>query len=242
MAYTYIIGWSVYNKWYYGVRYAKDCNPTELWIKYFTSSKHVKRFRMKYGEPDIIKIRKIFNDSCKAIKWEQKVLKRLNVEKRKDFLNAKNSTTNTIIINSNNTSFKKGNIPWNKNLIMSEFYYSEWSIRYSREKTEDELLKLSKKGKERFANIELREVYSERTKEQFSNNEFRELHKNKCISHSDKIWINDGVKNKRVTKEKYKKYFSDWNLGRIISEINLLKLKQGRNNGNKYRNREIKTS
>ena len=42
--YTYIIGWSSLNKWYYGVRYAKNCKPEDLWKTYFTSSKHVKEF------------------------------------------------------------------------------------------------------------------------------------------------------------------------------------------------------
>jgi hypothetical protein len=40
--YTYLIGWSHLNKWYYGRRTAKGCHPSELWVKYFTSSKSVK--------------------------------------------------------------------------------------------------------------------------------------------------------------------------------------------------------
>lgn len=48
--YTYLIGWSKLNKWYYGSRTAKNCHPSELWIKYFTSSKFVKEFRRLYGE------------------------------------------------------------------------------------------------------------------------------------------------------------------------------------------------
>lgn len=43
--YTYLIGWSEYDIWYYGVRYAKGCNPADLWVKYFTSSKFVREFR-----------------------------------------------------------------------------------------------------------------------------------------------------------------------------------------------------
>jgi hypothetical protein len=52
--YTYLIGWSSTNKFYYGVRYAKKCNPSELFISYFTSSKHVKSYMKKHGNPDII--------------------------------------------------------------------------------------------------------------------------------------------------------------------------------------------
>ncbi len=60
--YTYIIGWSLYNKYYYGVRYAKNCNPNDLWKTYFTSSKYVKEFRNNHGEPDIIQVRKTFEN------------------------------------------------------------------------------------------------------------------------------------------------------------------------------------
>jgi len=65
--YTYLIGWSTLNKWYYGVRYSKRCNPNDLWVKYFTSSKLVKQFRNKFGEPDVVEVRKIFNNSEDAI-------------------------------------------------------------------------------------------------------------------------------------------------------------------------------
>ena len=37
-------GWSNFNKWYYGVRYSKNCNPSEFWVTYFTSSKYVNDF------------------------------------------------------------------------------------------------------------------------------------------------------------------------------------------------------
>lgn len=77
--YTYLIGWSSYNKWYYGVRYAKGCHPKDLWVTYFTSSRHVKQFRESHGEPDIIQIRKTFSNSPEALAWEEKVLKRMNV-------------------------------------------------------------------------------------------------------------------------------------------------------------------
>ena len=86
--YTYLVGWSEHKKYYYGVRYAKLCNPDEFWVKYFTSSKYVHEFTEKYGEPDIKQIRKTFKESSSAIGWERKVLLRMNVLYRKDFLNA----------------------------------------------------------------------------------------------------------------------------------------------------------
>jgi len=86
--YTYHIAWSNINKHYYGVRYAKGCNPKDLWVSYFTSSKLVTKHRKKYGEPDIIEIRRTFDNSHKAIIWESKVLRRLKVLKNDKWLNA----------------------------------------------------------------------------------------------------------------------------------------------------------
>ena len=62
--YTYLIGWTKYNVWYYGSETGfktKIANPSNLWKTYFTSSKYVKQYREKYGEPDIIEIRKVFS-------------------------------------------------------------------------------------------------------------------------------------------------------------------------------------
>lgn len=87
MSYTYLIGWSKHNIWYYGVRYANGCQPIDLWTTYFTSSKYVKEFRETYGEPDIIEVRKIFKNQKNAIKCEDRVIKTLKLYENKNFLN-----------------------------------------------------------------------------------------------------------------------------------------------------------
>lgn len=87
MAYTYLIGWSEHRKYYYGVRFAKNAQPEDLWISYFTSSKHVKKFAKEHGTPDIIEIRKIFDDVQEARNWEHKVLRRLKVKNNDIWLN-----------------------------------------------------------------------------------------------------------------------------------------------------------
>jgi hypothetical protein len=89
--YTYLIGWSHLNKWYYGVRYAtkthclyeSGCHPEDLWTTYFSSSKIVKKYRKIYGEPDVIQVRKTFMDAESAIQHEQKVLTRLKIHEEK---------------------------------------------------------------------------------------------------------------------------------------------------------------
>jgi hypothetical protein len=89
--YCYLIGWSTQNKWYYGARWAKNCSPCDLWKTYFTSSKIVKKYREKYGEPDIIQIRKTFSIREEARLWEEKVQRRLNVIKDEKWLNRHHS-------------------------------------------------------------------------------------------------------------------------------------------------------
>ena len=85
--YTYLIGWSKLNVWYYGVRYANSCNPNDLWKTYFTSSVYVRDFRNIHGEPDVIEVRKLFSEKQKAQLWEAKVLKRLKVLEKDEWLN-----------------------------------------------------------------------------------------------------------------------------------------------------------
>ena len=85
--YTYLIGWTKHNAFYYGVRYSGTCHPSDLWVSYFTSSNSVKKFRAEFGEPDIIQVRKTFSSTSKARTFETKVLRRIKVKIRKDFLN-----------------------------------------------------------------------------------------------------------------------------------------------------------
>lgn len=85
--YTYLIGWSKQNLWYYGAQYGKKANPDKLWITYYTSSKYVKSARVLFGEPDIIKIRKKFNCAKQCKRWETKVLRRMNVVSQEIWLN-----------------------------------------------------------------------------------------------------------------------------------------------------------
>lgn len=85
--YTYLIKWSSTGMKYYGVRYAKGCHPSEFWVSYFTSSDYVTQYIEQHGEPDIRVIRRLFKKSTQAKLWESKVLKKLKVASRSDFLN-----------------------------------------------------------------------------------------------------------------------------------------------------------
>ena len=73
---------------YYGVRYAKNCDPKDLWNKYFTSCKKVKELITEDGINSFdFKIRKIFESKVDAINWENKVLRRLKVKRKKEWIN-----------------------------------------------------------------------------------------------------------------------------------------------------------
>lgn len=87
LPYTYLIGWTKLNKWYYGVRFARNCHPDDLWKKYFTSSIDVKHLYSIYGNPDVIQVRKTFSSIDAARNWEHKVLVKLNVVKDDKWLN-----------------------------------------------------------------------------------------------------------------------------------------------------------
>lgn len=64
-----------------------------------------------FGDPDILEIRKTFLsiDACRE--WEHRVLKRMRVIYRDDFLN---KTDNKSICPKLSAAYNKGKIPWNK--------------------------------------------------------------------------------------------------------------------------------
>ncbi len=107
--FVYLIGWSFHNRFYIGSRYGKNSHPSQLWTKYFTSSKSVKSFRIEYGEPDIIEIRKTFNSGEKAHDYEIKLLQRIRAVKDNKFLNL-----------SDSKKLRSNGVAWNKGIPMPE--------------------------------------------------------------------------------------------------------------------------
>jgi hypothetical protein len=92
ISFTYLLKHIPTNKYYYGVRFKKGCHPKDLWTKYFTSSKKVKGLIKRYGKKSFIfEIRKTFKTQQQAINWENKVLRRMKVIYREDFLNQTNN-------------------------------------------------------------------------------------------------------------------------------------------------------
>lgn len=85
--YTYLIGWSKLNLFYYGVRFSKNCHPDDLFKTYFTSSSEVKKIIIEHGNPNIIQIRKTFESAERARLWEHKVLTRMKVASDEKWIN-----------------------------------------------------------------------------------------------------------------------------------------------------------
>jgi hypothetical protein len=85
--FTYLIGWSHLDRWYYGVRYANGCHTSDLWTTYFTSSTIVKEFMKEHGQPDIIQVRRKFDTEAAAIRYESRILSRLKVLSSDKWLN-----------------------------------------------------------------------------------------------------------------------------------------------------------
>ena len=98
MPYTYLVTFthpqSSEKLRYYGVRFAKGCDPNELGTKYQTSSRYVKSLIEEHGiECFEFAVRKTFKDAEAAIKWERHVLTRLNVLRRSDWINQSTGTS-----------------------------------------------------------------------------------------------------------------------------------------------------
>lgn len=88
--YTYVVLFPSLNQLYYGVRYARNCHPSELGVDYKSSSRHVKRLLEIHNDAIFI-VRKIFADIESATVWETRVLKRMNAARHNSFLNKHNN-------------------------------------------------------------------------------------------------------------------------------------------------------
>lgn len=88
MRYTYLLKHIPSGKLYYGVQYAEDSNPTDFWTRYFTSSAYVHDLIEQDGLNAFeFEIRRTFDTREQAQNWESKVLRRMKVDIREDFIN-----------------------------------------------------------------------------------------------------------------------------------------------------------
>lgn len=77
---------------YYGVKWSIGCHPEILGQTYFSSSKTVKQLIQEQGKDKFyFEVRKVFYNVNDAINWENKVLRRMKVVERDDWLNKTNN-------------------------------------------------------------------------------------------------------------------------------------------------------
>lgn len=207
--YTYLIGWTRHNKFYYGVRYAAGCDPADLWVTYFTSSTHVSQFRTSYGEPDIIQVRKTFSSAAAAISWETRVLTRIGVISSEHWINRTNNkaivyerTPESIAkfvskVRGRTSPFRGRSHTEKAKQVNREKHLGKKTGRTSADFTDEWKRKISesKKGKVR-----------EQTQEEKQARSVRAISDGFNKNAVGKIWINNGVVSKRVTPESVNDY------------------------------------
>lgn len=86
--YTYFLFNKITGQKYYGVRYANNCTPEELWSTYFSSSKYVKQLIEIHGKDSFeYEVRKTFKTPHEARSWEERVLRKLDILNNDIWLN-----------------------------------------------------------------------------------------------------------------------------------------------------------
>jgi hypothetical protein len=91
--FTYCITFTITGQKYYGVRYAKNCHPMQLWTTYFTSSVIIKNLINLYGKDAFLyEIRKTFSSANDSRKYEHKFLSKINAARNPNWLNSSNGS------------------------------------------------------------------------------------------------------------------------------------------------------
>lgn len=88
LPFTYLLVHKRTGKLYYGVRCSRGCHPSDLWTKYFSSSKIVKAIIREEGlDAFSYEIRKTFDTREDALRWEHRFLTRVNAAESDRWLN-----------------------------------------------------------------------------------------------------------------------------------------------------------
>lgn len=120
MAFTYLIGWRELDRWYYGYSSKPE---SDLWTRYFTSSRGVDQFRVEHGEPDVVRVHKRFETKELANDFETRFLQRVGAVKSARWLNRHDRerfigpSVYTAESRRKMSEAKRGKDPWNKGLI-----------------------------------------------------------------------------------------------------------------------------
>jgi hypothetical protein len=200
--YTYLIGWTDQQKYYYGVRYAKNCSPGDFWTKYFTSSPAVLSMRLLHGDPDIRQIRKMFSNREQARQWETRVLTRMKVVVREDFLNKNNAPAPPINnrVMSADTKEKIGSS--NRGKPKSEAHKQKIRVARAKQVNTRKGIPVSEETKQKIREARAKQITTDETRKKMSESRKGEKH-----------WTY-GKPRSEETKQKIR----EANLGKVLSE------------------------
>jgi hypothetical protein len=182
--YVYLLKNKTTGKKYVGVRWAKDCHPSEFWVEYFTSSKVVHSLIKIFGKDDFnFKIVHTFETAEKAILKEAKYVK-LAVNKE-DYLNMRHSP----ISNSEKCS-QAGKIGGMLQVMRKQGIHKQ---------TREERLEILKIARQE-QNRRKKNPFSHASREKQSERGRRGGPKNKGF-----VWLTDGTANIKYTKKMQEK-------------------------------------
>ena len=183
--YTYLVGWSEINLYYYGVKYGANANPDTFWKNYFTSSKDVAEYRKIHGEPDVIQVRQIFSNPQDAIDWEIKVLTRVLSENNPNRDKWINKCVHYLNYVGTPESNKVLSIAKRKYLAnrTPEQIKRDYQVRLMNASNKEANRKISESQKKRFADPEYKQWYRDNVWDNPERNE--KLRQNTTAKHSD---------------------------------------------------------
>jgi len=243
-----MIGWTEIDEpmLYYGVRWANKHKSTEdLWTHYFTSSTHVKEFRKKHGDPNLIQIFE-HNTKEEAIAVEDKFLidhvlngtKEVWLNKRLTGTTSKFGMTGLTHSKESREKISKGlkdKIPWNKGKTGVQVAWNKGMTGYYTH-TDEAKAKISKAGMGHSVSKEARGKISKAMSIRVISTETLER-----MSESAKKSYADRKRKglilplpKRITSEETKAKLSKAGMGRVVSKETRAKISKA--NTGKSRN------
>lgn len=147
--YTYLIRFKPTLELYYGSKTAKGCHPDQFWIKYFTTSKIVKKLIEEYGV-DSFEVIYTKNHATKeaALKWETMYLVSVNAALNENYLNRHNGGEN-FCVTKESILKNTGENHWNYGGHQSDELNKAHSERMSGEKHPQFGIKQSEEWKQK---------------------------------------------------------------------------------------------
>src|SRR5574343_500837 len=199
--FTYLIGWSKTNMFYYCVKWLKGCLPSDIMNTYFTSSKIVQDYIKENDYPDIIIVDKIFDNNENAREYEHQFLKFHNAKYNPNFLNKTNGNkdlfTGIIKPFSQETIQKLRDISLNRQKILCIHCNREFDIgNYTLYHGDKCSVLTGKKHTNNFTINKHPKILCEYCNKEFDKNIYTRFHGNKCKVFTGVSPVSEETKNK----------------------------------------------